>query len=78
MASVPAVLLINVDSSLQAVLRVYSPSVKAHGGRGKQQLDPVFADGDYVSGTVTLDRTCSQSGRLTITVCVPKSCLATL
>ncbi|KAF9027957.1 hypothetical protein BDZ89DRAFT_987037 [Hymenopellis radicata] len=54
--------------SLQAVLRVYSPSVKAHGGRGKQQLDPVFADGDYVSGTVTLDRTCSQSGRLTMTV----------
>ncbi len=70
MASVPVLLLIDFDSSLQAVVRVYSPSVKTRGGRGKQQLDPVFADGDFVSGTVTLDHTCSQSGRLTMTVCL--------
>lgn len=62
--------LIYLPRSLQMVLRVCSPSVKARGGssRTSRELEPLFGEGDYVSGMVTLDPSCVQPGRLTVTV----------
>ncbi|PBK90207.1 hypothetical protein ARMGADRAFT_309375 [Armillaria gallica] len=56
--------------SLQMVLRVCSPSVKTRGGssRTSRELEPLFGEGDYVSGMVTLDPSCVQPGRLTVTL----------
>ncbi|KAK0203406.1 hypothetical protein DFS33DRAFT_1383665 [Desarmillaria ectypa] len=56
--------------SLQMVLRVCSPSVKAQEGFGRtsKELEPLFGEGDHVSGMVTLDPSCVQPGRLTVTL----------
>ncbi|KIY70701.1 hypothetical protein CYLTODRAFT_419525 [Cylindrobasidium torrendii FP15055 ss-10] len=54
--------------SLQQVVRVFSPSLKASGDAGKQKLEPVFGESDTVSGSVTLDPSCAAYGRLTITL----------
>ncbi|KAG7441119.1 uncharacterized protein BT62DRAFT_982887 [Guyanagaster necrorhizus] len=56
--------------SLQIVLRVWSPSVKAREGIGREnrELEPLFGEGDRVTGAVTLDPSCVQPGRLTVTL----------
>ncbi|KAK0458036.1 uncharacterized protein EV420DRAFT_409496 [Desarmillaria tabescens] len=60
----------STSRSLQMVLRVCSPSVKAQErfGRTSRELEPLFGEGDYVSGMVTLDPSCVQPGRLTVTL----------
>ncbi|EGN92882.1 hypothetical protein SERLA73DRAFT_98668 [Serpula lacrymans var. lacrymans S7.3] len=56
--------------SLQMEMQLYSPSVKTarQEGSDKVKTRPVFGDLDRVEGKVILDSSCSQSGRLSISI----------
>ncbi|KAG9313539.1 hypothetical protein JVU11DRAFT_5866 [Chiua virens] len=51
-------------------MQIYSPSVQVvkHSGLAILQSCPVFGDQDKIQGKVMLDSSCSQNGRLTITL----------
>lgn len=51
-------------------MQIYSPSVKVvkHAGVGASRSYPVFSDQEKIEGRVMLDPSCSQAGRLTISV----------
>ncbi|KAI3608216.1 hypothetical protein WG66_006559 [Moniliophthora roreri] len=59
---------VSVHRSLQLEARIHSPSVKVVSPQGKRIMTPVFGDGDKVGGTVALDPSCAQSGRLSISI----------
>ncbi|KAK7034491.1 hypothetical protein VNI00_012338 [Paramarasmius palmivorus] len=59
---------VSVHRSLQLEVRIHSPSVKVVGSHGHRVMTPVFGDGDKVGGTVTLDPSCTHSGRLSISI----------
>lgn len=54
-------------------MQIYSPSIKVvqQSGLEGSQPRPVFGERDKIEGKVMLDPSCSQNGRLTITVCSP-------
>jgi hypothetical protein len=58
-------------------MQINSPSVKMVQQPGTENIvsRPVFGDYDRVEGRVMLDPTCSQNGRLTISVSLPSSSL---
>lgn len=49
-------------------LRIYSPAVKVTEGYADKKTIPHYEEGDQLCGVVNLDPTCSQSGRITVTV----------
>lgn len=59
------------SSSLLLDMQIYSPSVKVVNlpGLEASQSRPVFCDEDKIEGKIVLDPSCSQNGRLTISVC---------
>ncbi|KAF8556046.1 hypothetical protein OG21DRAFT_1507002 [Imleria badia] len=61
---------ISLFRSLLLDMQIYSPSVKVvnQHGLATSQPRPVFGDQDKIEGKVTLDPSCSQNGRLTISL----------
>lgn len=61
------------SSSLLLDMQIYSPSVKMVKRPGLETLQPqpVFCDEDKIEGRIMLDPSCSENGRLTISVCFP-------
>ncbi|KAJ8081755.1 hypothetical protein PM082_007601 [Marasmius tenuissimus] len=59
---------VSIHRSLKTVVKVHSPSVKVITSDDKRTMIAAFGNGDTVGGTVELDPTCSQSGRLSISI----------
>lgn len=57
------------DSSSKIELQLYSPSLKVYSEDGRGPM-AVFSEHDQVGGKVTLDSSCGNTGRLSVSVCM--------